>query len=190
MGMEWNVSLFRAINDLGKEYEYLNGLFIFIAEYTVFALAAVLLILWALNKRSDRIMAVCALLAFLFAEAAGKFVGKLYVHQNPFAELQDVSKLIEKDIGNSFPSDHTILFFSICFTFFLFRKKRWYIWMLLAVTVGFSRIWVGVHYPADIMAGAALGILSAWICYRTIPKIGAIKKLSGRGNEEKPAATG
>lgn len=186
MEIEWNVSLFRTINDLGKEYEFLNWLFITIADYTIYALAAVLLVLWAMNKGRDRLMVICGLVSCLFAVAAGKLIGKLYANQNPFAELQDVSKLIEKEIGNSFPSDHTILFFSICFTFFLFRKKNGYLWILLALAVGFSRIWVGVHYPADIMAGAAIGILSAWIFYKAIPKMRIGRKLQKK--EEKPAA--
>ncbi|MGN1402329.1 MAG: undecaprenyl-diphosphatase [Bacillus sp. (in: firmicutes)] len=179
--MQWetNVTLFRMINDLGKEYEYVNPIFIFIAEYTVFLLAGMLLMYWFTRTKNNRIMAISALIAFVAAEITGKLAGKLHSNENPFAELSGVSQLIEKEINNSFPSDHTILFFSICMTFVFFRKKGSYIWLILAFLVGVSRVWVGVHYPADILAGAAIATISAYICYRIVPSSKVIHQLLG-----------
>ncbi len=48
---------------------------------------------------------------------------------------------------------HTILFFSICFSFWLVRKKTGWLWLILALCIAISRIWVGVHYPFDVTVG-------------------------------------
>jgi len=76
-----------------------------------------------------------------------------------------------KRINNSFPSDHTILFFSFCMSLWLLKKGKWILWILLAILVGISRIWIGVHYPLEVIVGALIGIISAIIIYFTLSKL-------------------
>lgn len=56
-------------------------------------------------------------------------------------------------------------------TFCLFIKGKWKAWILLAVLVGVSRIWVGVHYPLDVIVGAFISIFSAITIYFTVSKL-------------------
>ncbi|MFB6468808.1 undecaprenyl-diphosphatase [Cytobacillus sp. Hz8] len=172
----WNQIWFRAINDLGKEYTYLNPIFIFLAEYMVYVFAFCLVVIWFSRREKNRMMVIQAGFAFIVAEILGKVAGLLHSNSQPFAELQHVNQLIEKAVDNSFPSDHTILFFSICFTFWLVQRRSGLIWMLLAISVAISRIWVGVHYPFDVLAGAAIGVISAYIAYLVVPRLHFIRK--------------
>ncbi len=167
---ETNITLFRAVNDIGKEYPDINPLFIFFAEYTVYCLMLVLLFYWLTRSTKNKLMVVSAVFAFFIAEVTGKLLGLIYSHRQPFAVWSDVNKLIEKEVGNSFPSDHTIVFFSVCITIALFRKRFWYLWVALALLLSISRIYVGVHYPIDILVGALLGIGAAILVYKIIPK--------------------
>ncbi len=167
---ETNITLFRAVNDIGKEYPDINPLFIFFAEYTVYCLMLVLLFYWLTRSTKNKLMVVSAVFAFFIAEVTGKLLGLIYSHRQPFAVWSDVNKLIEKEVGNSFPSDHTIVFFSVCITIALFRKRFWYLWAALALLLSISRIYVGVHYPVDILVGALLGIGAAILVYKIIPK--------------------
>ena len=167
---EANITIFRAVNDLGKEFPDINPLFIFFAEYTVYCLMLVLLVYWLTRNSRNKLMVVSAVLAFMIAEVIGKLIGLLYSHHQPFAVWSDVNKLIEKEVGNSFPSDHTIVFFSVCITIALFRKKFWYLWTALALLLSISRIYVGVHYPVDILVGAILGTAAAILVYKLVPK--------------------
>lgn len=59
----------------------------------------------------------------------------------------------------TFPSNHAANFFSLAsvLTFF-YRKQRWIPW-LIAVLVAYSRVYVGRHYPLDVLAGAILGFV-------------------------------
>lgn len=171
-----NIDTFRIINDLGKEYMNLNSSFVFIAEYTVYFLALSVLLFWFTRDYKNRIMIVSASVTFIISEIIGKIAGKFHSNYQPFAELPNVNQLIEKAVDNSFPSDHTILFFSFCITFWLFNKRGGFLWFLLAVIVGISRIWVGVHYPADVAVGAIISITIAIIIKVTVPKSALIKK--------------
>lgn len=60
---------------------------------------------------------------------------------------------------------------------FTFQKNLRYVWLAIAILVSISRVWVGVHYPADILVGAILGIIGAALCYWIIPQLNVIKKL-------------
>ncbi len=168
---EVNISLFRWVNDLGKEYPFLNPTFIFIAEYMVFLLAISVLFIWFTRNKDNRVMILCASIAFICAFVIGKVSGLFHSNFQPFVELTDVNKLIHKEKDNSFPSDHTILFFSYCFSFWLFKRGRSILWVLLAVLVGVSRIWVGVHYPLDVLTGIFISLAAATFIYLIVPSL-------------------
>ncbi|KFM95756.1 undecaprenyl-diphosphatase [Bacillus clarus] len=170
-----NIDAFRAINDLGKQYSFLNSTMIFLAEYMVYFLGLIIIAYWFTQSRKNKMMIIQAMIAFVTAEIIGKLAGKFHLNYQPFAVLPDVNKLVNHAVDNSFPSDHTILFFSICFSFWLVRKKTG--WLMLAFCVAISRIWVGVHYPFDVVTGALIGSISALFSYWLTPKIVFIKQL-------------
>ncbi|AXY09698.1 undecaprenyl-diphosphatase [Bacillus thuringiensis LM1212] len=172
-----NIDTFRVINDLGKQYSSLNSTMVFLAEYMVYFLGLIIMAYWFTQSRKNKMMIIQAMFAFVTAELIGKLVGKLHLNYQPFAVLPNVNKLVDHAVDNSFPSDHTILFFSICFSFWLVRKKTGWVWLLLAFCVAISRIWVGVHYPFDVVTGALIGIISALFSYWVAPKITFIKQL-------------
>jgi undecaprenyl-diphosphatase len=180
---ELNIKGFRMINDLGKQYTFLNPSFVAIAQYTLYVLIfCALLFAFSKNAR-NRLMVICSLFTVAFAELLGRLAGTLHSNQQPFAELEAVNKLIEKAVDNSFPSDHTILIFSFCLTFWLFKRGWSFLWVLLAALVGVSRIWVGVHYPGDVLVGAFVSFAAAIIVFRIVPKLGAVQKLAGVQNQ-------
>lgn len=180
-----NIELFEMINDLGKEFTFLNPVILIIAKNTIYLLAAAVLIYLFSRKQENRLMIVSGLAALILAEITGKIAGMFHSNNQPFAELANVNKLIDVEVNNSFPSDHTIIFFTMAVTFWLFKRKHTYLWILLAVLVGFSRIWAGVHYPADILVGAILGSAFAYLGYRLIPTIKLTNKNKLTGEEMK-----
>jgi membrane-associated phospholipid phosphatase len=67
----------------------------------------------------------------------------------------------------SFPSGHTTTAFA-CFIGISFLVKQWYLKVLLllvAISVGYSRVYLAVHFPIDVVAGSLLGVLSSYIFY-------------------------
>lgn len=172
-----NIDAFRSINDLGKQYAALNPVVVFLAEYILYFLCLGLVVYWFTRNSRNRMMVIQAVITFILAEILGKLAGLFYSHYQPFAVLPDVNQLVEHAVDNSFPSDHSILFFSICVSFWLMRKKEGWLWLVLAFCVGFSRIWVGVHYPVDVVTGALLAIISALFVYWSVPKLSFIQQV-------------
>lgn len=68
---------------------------------------------------------------------------------------------IDRPTDYSFPSGHTAAAFAAAASMYMSKKKPG-LWMFyIAIIMGFSRIYLLVHYPMDVIAGAALGVVSA-----------------------------
>ena len=73
----------------------------------------------------------------------------------------------------SFPSGHTATAALLAGVWALTTSRRWLPWLAfaLATLVGVSRMAVGVHWPTDVLAGLALGWISAWVGLRLAPRV-------------------
>jgi undecaprenyl-diphosphatase len=90
---------------------------------------------------------------------------------NEFAALLEAGAVHIKVIGpslrhRSFPSGHTQVMASISMYLVCLYPRQWYWWGASLLLVGFSRVYVGVHFPVDVLAGALLGMLSTLMVWR------------------------
>jgi len=67
-----------------------------------------------------------------------------------------------------FVSSHATNSFNVALLSLLFIRKRWYTITILiwASVIGYTRIYLGVHYPADVLCGSLLGATIGWLNYR------------------------
>ena len=107
-------------------------------------------------------------LAFLIELPIYKLIKNTVKRNRPFAQLTGVVNLVVPSDTFSFPSGHTagavIMAAQLGFYFPVLIP---YV-MVWAIAVAFSRICLGVHYPGDILAGAAMGLLSSWAATQMI----------------------
>jgi undecaprenyl-diphosphatase len=85
--------------------------------------------------------------------------------------------------GRSFPSGHTSLVFASAASLSI-QFKKWYVTVpayLWAASVGYSRMYLGVHYPSDVITGAAVGIGSAYASQWLNKKLFPPKKMAKAG---------
>ncbi len=122
--------------------------------YGVFVVLAVLCVLQLMARRLDRLILIGT--SLVLALALGRGAAELFPNERPFTEHPEVKQLVHHEPGQSFPSDHSLAAFGIAFAVLAFLSVRWGAALLaVAALVGFSRIYVGVHYPADIVGAAA-----------------------------------
>lgn len=122
-----------------------------------FVLCAVLLVF-----RKTRAVALCVLLAMAVAFLTGELgLKNIVCRSRPFVQDSSVSLALRAPTSYSFPSGHTASSFAAATAIFGFHKKWGAGALCLAALVGFSRLYLFVHFPSDVLAGAVLGILSS-----------------------------
>lgn len=114
-------------------------------------------------------------LLFLILAITGSIAKGVEFRPRPYDTLPNVRRLVPAELDSSFPSGHTLIVAGGSVVAWLRLRKRWAILLTIEATlVGFSRIYVGVHYPTDVVAGAAFGICGAMLLcsnYELINKI-------------------
>lgn len=87
----------------------------------------------------------------------------LIARTRPYEVIDGLKLLIERQHDYSFPSGHTCASFAAACVYYRMGPKRWAIpAVILASLIAFSRLYVGVHYPSDVLAGLLIGAFSAW----------------------------
>ncbi|MHB8859891.1 MAG: phosphatase PAP2 family protein [Thermoleophilia bacterium] len=66
--------------------------------------------------------------------------------------------LVKVPSSSSFPSAHAAMSFAAAIVFTYFHPPLWYLFFGLALIVSWTRVYVGVHYPSDVLAGTAVGV--------------------------------
>ena len=101
----------------------------------------------------------------------------------PYDAFDDIIRLIEAQKDYSFPSGHTSASFACAFGRYLGlhkEMKRYSIpFFVIAILVGFSRLYLAVHYPSDVLVGVVIGILSAFVALFLLSKMETYKQNEG-----------
>ena len=123
------------------------------------------------RKRRERRFALKALVdsmpSLLIATSLVDYPIKFYFRRRrPFINLVRAIVVGRKPGSYSFPSGHSASAFAGAYLLSRYYPKRAPLFFLLAAVVGFSRIYVGAHYPGDVLSGSSLGILFAAILRR------------------------
>ncbi|HEY5600894.1 MAG TPA: phosphatase PAP2 family protein [Patescibacteria group bacterium] len=157
-----NNQIFEFINSLAGRSSSLDSLMILFANdllYVVIFLSFILAI--SLKRRQGLLNILFTLVIAAIGSVAFKF---LFNFQRPFLN-QDVNLLITTPSNPSFPSFDTAIAFAAASVIFLYQRLLGFFTIILAILVGISRIFVGVHYPGDILAGAFWGMTAATSSY-------------------------
>jgi len=152
--MPLNERVFLEINGLAHRSAVLDGFMILSAEAIPFVLAVLLLALWFRGRRHAALRGAVSGGVGL---GAAQLLGLAHYQPLPFV-LHLGRPLIAHAANNGFPSDHATLCFAVAASLLLSGSRLGPVAILLAGLVGFARIFVGVHFPFDVLAGTALGV--------------------------------
>ncbi|MCX5699287.1 MAG: phosphatase PAP2 family protein [Candidatus Omnitrophica bacterium] len=139
--------------------------FIFGAKY-LYLLVIVIAFAWFLIQPKPRkkeiliIAGICLPLVFVIS----KIVGYLYYNPRPFV-VGHFKPLIYHSADNGFPSHHELLVSAIAAMIFIFSRRIGLVLWILALLVGFSRVYAGVHHLIDIAGSILISIGSVTLVY-------------------------
>jgi membrane-associated phospholipid phosphatase len=132
-----------------------------------------------LNKDKDlRRKGIEACIAQGLNVATVYLIKEIVKRPRPFVTYPDL-KNVTTEGSWSFPSGHTSSAFAFATSLSLSYPK-WYVIVptyTFASAVGFSRMYLNVHYPSDVLVGAILGSASAWVTWKVSKKLQAKKKV-------------
>ena len=133
-----------------------------VANKLILLLPCFLAALWLWGGESQRQLALKVLVSLGAALFISYLAGTLWPHPRPFVLGLGHTFFAHRPTA-SFPSNHTILIATLACT--LIFDRRWASWgyatLLLAAIVGASRVYLGVHFPLDILGGLALAPVAA-----------------------------
>ena len=160
----WDVSLFRILNQVPAGAESvltpLSHLFLPVGIIIVAALAVIYVVARTRSILPVAAGAVAAGLAWLLAHVAKAIADR----PRPYEVITDAVLRQQPSHGTSFPSSHTAVALAVAIALvpFLARSLAM-VGIAYAVLVGWSRVYLGVHYPLDILGGAGIGMAAGGV---------------------------
>jgi undecaprenyl-diphosphatase len=85
--------------------------------------------------------------------------------------------LINRVNEQSFPSGHASFAFGLATIVYFYNKKWGIAFFVMAILISTARVFTGVHWPSDILAGATVGIFSGWLINKLFNKIYGFKRI-------------
>ncbi len=157
----------------------LDTLMLFLTTITDKGAAGIVLCLVLLARKKWRKVGVVMLVALVIGHVLTNVILKnLVARVRPCDVNLVVEMLIARPQSFSFPSGHTTLTFAAVMTLYFARWRKFF---AAAVVVGalvcFSRMYLYVHFPTDILAGVFVGTLSAYVGWKVVEKINNTKHL-------------
>ena len=152
---EW---IFRHLNSNARRPRWLNRIMLSFTQLGNFVFA--LLVMIILSFSGQRLLAYELILGVLSLGLVVQCLKVLIHRTRPYNKLKNMYVVGSRDSGHSFPSGHTSQAFFMVTLLLHYFQVHLFVWLALyalALFVGFTRIYVGMHFPRDVIAGAILG---------------------------------
>ena len=150
---------------------YMDAVMKAISSSYLFALWIIvgIVLIFIKKQRLNGISILCALgITILLTEFLIKLI---FMRERPFQLNEAHTLLIAPPFGTSFPSSHTALSFAVAVVLLRVSKPIGISAIIVALLVGFSRMYLYVHFPTDVLAGAVVGTAAAMLSVFAVGKI-------------------
>ncbi|WP_051330904.1 undecaprenyl-diphosphatase [Aneurinibacillus terranovensis] len=155
--------LFMLINGLAGKNSITDGIMKGFTSYGPYVFALILLVMIVFSKsKVVRIAGLIGGVSGVIGLGANFIIGHIFYRSRPFI-THHVHLLLSHAPDSSFPSDHTTGAFAITFALWRFNSMLGKICLFISIMIGISRIFVGHHYPTDVIGGFVVGAISAQI---------------------------
>lgn len=131
----------------------------------------ILTVIFLLTKKYRKTGIVMAIALAVDLICCNIIIKPLVARTRPYDINTAVKLLIPAQIDYSFPSGHTAASFASAGAMYYSGCRFWKAALVMAVIIGFSRLYLYVHFPTDVLAGALLGVLFGYIGFKIFQKI-------------------
>jgi membrane-associated phospholipid phosphatase len=174
MLLNLDIAIFHWINSYFV-FSWLDPLMVYITELSHFKWLLVVGVLGFIifGKRYERLSMVLLMIAILLSDFFGNFFKYLLTRTRPEHVLDSVRMLVHTTNSFSLPSNHAVNMAAAATVLVMrYPRKKIIGWcaIVLAFLVSYSRVYVGVHYPFDVMFGWLIGISCAWVTVTILKK--------------------
>ena len=128
-------------------------------------IVSIVIFLWLKRMRGLALVLATAL-AVSISDFLGATLKELIARDRPCHVLSHIKDIANCSNGFSFPSNHAVNSFTFATIVTLAYKNLTFLLYVSALLIGYSRIYLGVHYPTDVLSGALLGILIGFLGYK------------------------
>jgi undecaprenyl-diphosphatase len=171
--MSWNTDLFLLLNAPAVPGPTMLAAVRMLAESPVVVAPGLLVWLWVRRPDAGRAGLLAAALAVLFGQLINGGLGLLWFEPRPFMAGIGHTLLVHAP-NNGFPSDHMTMTVALGAALVLTGVARTagIAVCVLGLGVGWARVWLGVHFPVDVLTGIPAGGVAAWLAWRLQPALG------------------
>ncbi|WP_449539033.1 phosphatase PAP2 family protein [Ferdinandcohnia sp. Marseille-Q9671] len=131
------------------------------ATFTIIACLS----LFFFTSNQLRMAAVASVLSLAVSHLPVHIIKKLYPRKRPYLIVEKSKFPVKALTDHSFPSGHTTAIFSVIIPFLFVIPNLSFILLPIGICVGVSRIFLGLHYPSDVLAGGVLGTTAGITSY-------------------------
>jgi undecaprenyl-diphosphatase len=162
--------VFHWLNNFAGQNSILDGFAVFCSEYLQYLVVAVFVFFLVKNLKKYLQMVFCAFCSiFLSRVVFTETIRYFFPKNRPFVSEQ-VNQLLQHSESASFPSGHAAFFFALATAVYFYNKKLGGFFFVSAFLISIARVFCGIHWPSDILAGALIGIFSGWLMFKFFKK--------------------
>ncbi len=158
LGQRIDVLVFLFFNMHGKRPVWLDKVMLGFTQIGNFAFA--LILATVIDSTGNHLLAYALIIGVLSLTLFVHIIKILVRRRRPYIRLENIRIVGSAESGRSFPSGHTSQAFFLATLLLQYNHLAGYLWVILytvASLVGITRIYVGMHYPRDVLGGAILG---------------------------------
>ena len=150
----------------------LNNIMIFFTNLGNNGLIWIVITLFLLFSKKYRKIGYLATISLIINLIIVNVILKNLTHRaRPFTEISDIILLIKAPKDFSFPSGHTSASFTMVYVFYKHFKKYFPAVLITSIIIAFSRLYLTVHFPSDVLAGVLIGLFSGFLGEKILNRI-------------------